>query len=79
MEDTINLKENKIVNQTFSLSEEILDILKRLSVSSFNVRFCSNVLEKQRYFLHEIKNSLNPIHEHPFEEDIEGEKKNVRR
>ena len=72
MEDTINLKGNKIVN-LFSLSEEILDILKRLSNSSFNVRFCSNVLEKQRDFLYEIKNFLNLINEHIFE-DMECEK-----
>ena len=71
MEDTTNLNENKIVNLTFNLNEEILDILKRLLVSSFNVKFCSKVLEKQKDFLNEIKNSLNLIHEHPFEEDIE--------
>ena len=73
MEDTIDLKGNKLLNQTFSLSKEILDILKRLSNSSFNVRFCSIILEKQRYFLYEVKNSLNLIHEHICE-DIECEK-----
>ena len=75
MEDTIDLKGNKLLNQTFSLSEEILDILKRLSISSFDGKFCNFVLEKQKDILYQIKNSLNLIHEHPFEEDIEGEKK----
>ena len=77
MEDTSNLNINKIVNLTFNLNEEILDILKRLLVSSFNVKFCSKVLEKQKDFLYEIKNSLNLIHEHPFEEDIEDKLKNL--
>ena len=77
MEDTIDLKGNKIVNLTFNLNEEILDILKRLLVSSFNVKFCSKVLEKQKDFLNEIKNSLNLIHEHSFEEDIEDKLKNL--
>ena len=77
MENTIDLKGNKIVNLTFNLNVEILDILKRLLVSSFNVKFCSKVLEKQKDFLYEIKNSLNLIHEHPFEEDIEDKLKNL--
>ena len=55
MEGTIDLKGNKLLNRTFSLSEEILDILKRLSISSFNVRFFNNVLEKQRNFYMKLR------------------------
>ena len=48
MENTLDLKGNKIVNQTFSLSEEILDILKRLSSSSCNDKFCNLYFRKTK-------------------------------
>ena len=55
MEDITNLNENKIVNLTFNLNEEILDILKRLLVSSSNVKFCSKVLKNKKIFYMKLK------------------------
>ena len=70
MERTIDLEGNRIVNnrKPNDLLNQILDILKSLSVSSFNERFCNNILVKQRDFLNDIKNSLNLINEHIFED-----------